>query len=121
MAKAFNKLTRLAMRKLRPGSRLTEHGITFERQANGDGVFTVNVMVDGERIHRTVGRESDRTTRTQAEQFIEKARRDAREGRLNLPKGRKIVLGFREAARQYLKCLKEDKIAFEKFDAARED
>jgi hypothetical protein len=40
-------------------------------------------MVDGERIHRTVGRESDRSTRTQAEQFIEKARRDAREGRLN--------------------------------------
>jgi hypothetical protein len=42
------------------------------------GVFTVNVMVDGQRIHRVVGRESDGTTRTQAEEFIEKVRSDAK-------------------------------------------
>jgi hypothetical protein len=57
MARAFNKLTRPAMRSLRPGDGLTEHGINFERIANGDGVFSVNVMVDGMRIHRVVGRE----------------------------------------------------------------
>jgi hypothetical protein len=85
-----------------------EHGITFERLSNGDGVFTVNIMVDGQRIHRVIGRESDGTTRTQAEEFIEKVRRDAREGRLNLPKGRKIALGFREAATQYLDKLAQE-------------
>ena len=37
----------------------------------------------GQRIHRVVGRESEGTTRTQAEEFIEKVRRDARDGRLN--------------------------------------
>src|SRR5713226_6407910 len=79
MAKAFQKLTRAAMRKLAPGEKIIEHGITFERLANGDGVFTVNVMVDGQRIHRVIGRESDGTTRTQAEEFIEKVRRDTRE------------------------------------------
>jgi hypothetical protein len=85
-----------------------EHGITFERLTTGDGVFTVNIMVDGQRIHRVIGRESDGTTRTQAEEFIEKARRDAREGRLHLPKAPKIALGFREAATGYLEKLAEE-------------
>jgi integrase len=102
MAKAFTVLTRPMMRKLTPGKSLSEHGITFDRLTNGDGVFTVNIMVDGQRIHRAIGRESDGTTRTQAEEFIEKVRRDAREGRLNLPKGRKVALSFCEAAEKYL-------------------
>ncbi|MEI2635736.1 MAG: tyrosine-type recombinase/integrase, partial [Methylotenera sp.] len=108
MAKAFNKLTRPEMRKLGLGEKLNEHGITFERQHNGDGVFTVNVMVDGQRIHRVIGRESDGTTRSQAEEFIEKARQDAKSGRLNLPTGRKIALGFKEAADKYLIKLEQE-------------
>ena len=101
MAKTYIKLTRPVMRKLAPGEKVNEHGITFERQANGDGVFTVNVMVDGQRIHRVIGRETDGTTRTQAEEFIDKARQDAKTGRLNLPTGRKIALGFSDAADKY--------------------
>ena len=109
MSKTFTKLTRPAMRKLAAGDKLNEHGITFERQANSDGVFSVNVMVDGQRIHRVIGRESDGTTRTQAEEFIDKARQDAKAGRLNLPKGRKLALTFGEAASQYLvKLVQED-------------
>jgi len=102
MAKTFTNLTRPAMRKLAAGDKLNEHGITFERTTNGDGVFTVNVMVDGQRIHRVIGRESDGTTRTQAEEFIDKARQDAKAGRLNLPKGRKLALTFSDAAEKYL-------------------
>ena len=108
MAKTFTKLTRPAMRKLVAGEKLNEHGITFERQASGDGVFTVNIMVDGQRIHRVIGRESDGTTRTQAEEFIEKARQDAKAGRLNLPKGRKLALSFREAADKYITKLGQE-------------
>jgi integrase len=108
MAKKFVKLTRTEMRNLPAGEKLMEHGITFERLGNGDGVDTVNVMVDGERIHRVVGRESDGTTRTQAEQFIEKARQDAKAGRLNLPKGRKLTLGFADVAAKYLSKLEEE-------------
>ena len=110
MAKAFLKLTRPAMRKLLPGGKIMEHGITFERLANGDGsVITVNVMVDGQRIHRVIGRESDGTTRTQAEAFIEKSRLEAsaKAGSI-LPTGRKIALGFREAAARYLHRLVEE-------------
>ncbi len=102
MAKAFVKLTRPTMRKLKAGEQIAEHGIMFERLVTDDGVFTVNVMVNGQRIHRAVGRESDGTTRTHAEEFIEKIRRDARDDRLALPKGRKIALGFRDAATKYL-------------------
>jgi integrase len=109
MSKTFAKLTRPAMRKLAAGAKLNEHGITFERQTNSDGVFSVNVMVDGQRIHRVIGRESDGTTRTQAEEFIDKARQDAKAGRLNLPKGRKLALTFSAAASQYLaKLVLED-------------
>jgi hypothetical protein len=39
MARAFQKLTRPAMRKLASGAKIMEHGITFERLASGDGVF----------------------------------------------------------------------------------
>ena len=109
MSKTFIKLTRPAMRKLAAGDKFNEHGITFARQANSDGVFSVNVMVDGQRIHRVIGRESDGTTRTQAEEFIDKARQDAKAGRLNLPKGRKLALTFSDAASQYLaKLVQED-------------
>lgn len=108
MAKTFAKLTRPIMRKLAPGDKLNEHGITFERLANGDGAFTVNIMVDGQRIHRVIGRESDGTTRTQAEEFIERARQDAKTGRLNLPQGRKLALGLREAADKYLTKLAQE-------------
>jgi integrase len=108
MAKAFSKLTRPLMRKVIPGGEITEHGITLKRLRDGDGVLLVNIMVDGIRIHRVVGRESDGTTRTQAEEFIEKIRRDARENRLSLPKGRKIALSFREAAEKYLLKLEEE-------------
>lgn len=107
MAKTFTKLTRPLMRKLAAGEKLNEHGITFERQASGDGVFSVNVMVDGQRIHRVIGRESDGTTRTQAEGFIENARQEARAGRLSLPKGRKLALTLRDAALDYLERLGE--------------
>lgn len=102
MAKGFSKLSRQAIRRLTVGACITENGITYQRLAGGDGVYSVNVMVDGQRIHRVIGRESEGTTRTQAEEFIAKVRHQAREGRLALPKGRKLVLTFKQAAEQYL-------------------
>nr|ART37116.1 D92 [uncultured bacterium] len=107
MAKTFSKLTRPAIRKLARGGAITEHAITFERLPNGDGVYTVNVMVDGQRIHRVIGRESEGTTRTQAEDFIVKVRSDAKHDRLALPRGRKVGLSFRAAAAKYLDRLRE--------------
>lgn len=95
------------MRQLAPLQSLAEHGIIFTRTKNGDGVFSVNIMVDGTRIHRAIGRESDGTTRKQAESFIEESRSAARNDRLSLPKGRKLALSFRDAATKYLERLKE--------------
>lgn len=57
-------------------------------------------------IHRTLGRESEGVTRTQAEEFIAKARTDARHDRLTLPKGRKVALSFTSAATKYIETLK---------------
>ena len=51
MPYTFKKFSRTTLRKLAPGEKVTEHGIAFERLANGDGLFTVNIMVDGERIY----------------------------------------------------------------------
>ena len=92
------KLTRLALRGLKPGQHLTAGGIRFDRLENGDGRFTVEIMVDRVRVHRVIGLESEGVTLTQAEQFIEQARADARRDRLSLPKGRKVALSFSGAA-----------------------
>jgi integrase len=108
MTKTFLYLTRSQMRKLGTGERITEHGISFERLANGDGIFSVNIMVDRRRIHRSVGRESDGTTRSTAEEFIAKLRHDAREGRLNLPKRRKVALTVAAAAPLYIDRLHQE-------------
>lgn len=107
MGLRFTRLDRPSIRSLGAGQKITEHGITAERMVNGDVRYSVNIMVDGQRIHRVIGRESDGTTRTQVEEFISQARADAREQRLNLPKGRKVALTFDAVADLYLTRLEE--------------
>ena len=108
MTRTFDKINRAGTRTLRSGERLSEQGITYERLSNGDGLFSVNIMVDGKRIHRSLGSESDGVTRTTAEEFISKVRNEAREGRLNLPKRRKVPLTLAGAAPLYLDRLLEE-------------
>ena len=103
----FIKVTRPNLRRLTSGEKVTEYGITFERLPNGDGLYSVNIMVDRVRIHRVIGRESDGTTRTQCETFIEATKTAAREDRLALPKGRKVALTFFDASKQYISKLKD--------------
>jgi integrase len=107
VALRFSILDRLSVRRLRPGEKITEHGITAERLPDGDLRYSVNIMVDGRRIHRVIGKESDGTTRTQCEEFIATAQTDARAGRLSLPKGRKLALIFAAAADSYVRRLEE--------------
>jgi integrase len=103
----FERLTRPAMRALLPGQSLTEHGITYKVFRKKGGRFEVNFMVEGERIHRVVGWELDGTTLTTAVEYMEQKRAAAREGRNNLPKGRKLHLTLEAAADQYVQRLKE--------------
>lgn len=102
MAHKFTRLTRDAIRALKAGGRIAEHGITAERLASGAMRYSVNVMVDGQRIHRVIGRDSDGTTRKQAEDAIATLKTRAREGRLDLPTGRKAHQTFEDAAMAYL-------------------
>jgi integrase len=108
MSLKFTKLTRTQIRTLSTNQEISEHGITFKRIVNGDGRYAVNIMVDEQRVHRVIGKESEGVTRKQAEDFIEKIRTDARHGRLNLPKGRKVGLNFEEAAQKYLERLPKE-------------
>lgn len=105
MARTFRKLTRKNINALGGGQRLTEDGISIERTANGDLIYRVAAMVDGQRIHRTVGRESEGVTREQAERLIETLRTRAREDRLDLPPGRKMAPSFAEGATTYIERL----------------
>lgn len=107
MAIKFQKLTRPAIRALQTGKSLSEHGITALKQKNGDIRYAINIMVDGQRIHRVIGRDSEGVTQTQAERAIEVLRTKAREQRLDLPTGRKIHRTFSEAASEYLARLDE--------------
>ena len=101
MSRKFDKLTREAMRALPAGKHIVEHGITYIKLKNGDGRFQACIMVNGKRIHRVIGNESEGITRTQAEQAIEKFKHGGRENRLSLPKGRKLPMSFKQAAAQY--------------------
>ncbi len=59
MGKRFSKLTRPELRSVAIGESLSEHGITFHRNASADGVYSINVMVYRQRIRRVIGRESE--------------------------------------------------------------
>jgi integrase len=107
LALRFSRLDRPATRRLKLGEKITEHGVTAQRLADGDLHYSVNVMVDGARVHRVIGRESDGVTRTQAEDFIEQCRTDARAARLNLPRARKLALTFGAAADDYIDRLEQ--------------
>ncbi len=102
MALKFQALTRKATSGLVVGQKITEHGITVERTGKGDLIYRVGIMVDGRRIHRTIGKESEGVTREQAERAIESFRTRAREERLSLPTGRKVAVPFSDGAARYL-------------------
>lgn len=107
MSRSIKKISPTSTRKMVAGDKATENGITFERLSGGDGRWSVNIMVDGSRIHRVIGLESEGVTLTQVQKYIEDTRTKAREGRLNLPKGRKLTLTFNQAADDYLQRLRE--------------
>ena len=102
MSLKFQQITRTAIKDLATGKRINEHGVTVERTKTGDIRYSVNIMVDGQRIHRVIGKESEGVTREQAERAIETFRTKAREDRLDLPTARKRHLLFKEAATDYL-------------------
>lgn len=95
----MSRLDRTALRGLAIGAKVSESGIIAERVAGGLR-FSVNIMVDGKRVHRR-----GLASLTEAREFLEQARTDARHGRLNLPQGRKLALTFTQAADDYLKRL----------------
>lgn len=107
MSKKYQRLIAPALKKLPVGKQISEHGIEYKRLLSGDGSYAINVMVDGKRIHRVLGKTSEGITRKHAEIFIEKLRTEARENRLNLPKGRRLHMGFSSAAEQYIQRLEE--------------
>ncbi|QOT71876.1 site-specific integrase [Sphingobium fuliginis] len=103
-------LSRKSIRALRKGERITEKGITAEKLTDGvegEVRYSINIMVDGERHHRIIGKASEGVTLTQAQEAIELLRTRAREERLDLPKGRKIAMSFKEAADGYIKRMEE--------------
>jgi integrase len=107
MSQRFTRLSRDAIRKLAAGHSISEHGITAERLTSGDVRFSVNIMVNGRRVHRVVGTENEGVTRRQAEEVVEKIRTDARADRLNLPTGRKLVLTLAATTKNYLARLEQ--------------
>ena len=100
----YTRLSRDNVRKLKPGRAIAEHGIAAEKLASGDVRWSINLMVSGRRIHRTVGTESSGETRFQAEQLVEKIKTEARAERFGVPKSerRRSVLTLAKAADDYL-------------------
>jgi len=103
MTLRFSRLSRDNVRKLTPGRAISEHGIVAQKLANGDVRWSVNLMVSGKRIHRTVGTESGGVTRFQVEQLVEKIKTEARTERFGLAKSNaRNVPTLAKAAGDYL-------------------
>ncbi|HWW08136.1 site-specific integrase [Collimonas sp.] len=105
MAKKFSKLTKLGMQRLKAGEQIIEHGIEFERMRDGDGAFRINIMVDGKRIHRSLGRESEGMTPLVVWKDMAEMRSNSVNERLGLAKGRKNHISFSVATQRYLEEL----------------
>jgi len=71
MARVIKKLSPTSTRKMLFGDKVTENGITFERIQGGDGRWSVGIMVDGSRIHRVIGLESEGVTISEGTVSIE--------------------------------------------------
>ena len=56
MAKGSKILTRANMSKLKPGGVLRENGIEYHNKVREGGTWYINAMVDGQRIHRKIGK-----------------------------------------------------------------
>lgn len=97
----------MGVRSLAPGESIFENGIKYTKLPNGDGRFSINLMVDGRRIQRALGKESEGVTRSDAELFIEQMRTESRQNRYNLPQGRKLAMSFEEVSQKYLERLKQ--------------
>ncbi|HXQ14978.1 MAG TPA: site-specific integrase [Caulobacteraceae bacterium] len=102
MSRGTGGLTRDVIRRLAAGESIADAGITAVRLSDGDVRWSVNVMVGGRRIHRVIGRESEGANRSDCEVFIERVRTEERAERLELPRGRKTWLSFRQVAERYL-------------------
>lgn len=92
------------LRALQPGQVVRSGGIVYTKVA-GDGRWSINVMVQGQRIHKTLGMESEGVTLSQAQDAIIRARSGLLDG---LPKRRatKRIATLAEASSQYLDYLR---------------
>jgi hypothetical protein len=99
---------KLAIKALSPGEKVAHKGVIAERLRDGDVKYSINVMVDRRRIHRTIGTEKAGASLGEAKRAIEVYRTRAREGRLSLPKGRKIHKTLAEAGEEYLERLSRE-------------
>ncbi|MET4727937.1 integrase [Lysobacter enzymogenes] len=105
---AYAKLTRPAMRALKPGASINEHGIIYTKLANGDGRWTVNVMVARARHHHVVGLESEGYTRTQAEEIVAKLKAQKRTAAHGVAGSKQAApRSVRAAADEYLEYLEK--------------
>ncbi len=102
----LSKLARSDLRKLAPGQSVSERGITYTR-LDGDGRWSVNVMVARVRHHVVVGLESQGYTRTQAEELIATLRAKKAERRHGIATRKASPVTFKVAAALYLDFLRE--------------
>lgn len=100
------ELSRAAVRKLQIGQSATCNGITYTR-LDGDGRWSINVMVSRVRHHLVIGLESEGYTRTQAEEVIAglKAKKREREHGVAAPR-HQMRLSITKGVDDYLTFLR---------------
>lgn len=103
----FAKLTKTNMRKLQPGYSIVENGIVYEKLLDGDGKFRIEMRIDGQRVKRVVGKESEGITKEAVIDIIFHFRMESRTNKLNLPANRKTHATLAEIGEMYLSRLQD--------------
>lgn len=102
----FARLTPPAVKKLAPGERIGENGITVHK-LDGDERWEVAFMFHRQRVHRILGLSSEGWTRSQCEAWIQEQKAKILAGTSSLPKGRKTHLRISDIADWYVEEMEE--------------
>jgi len=102
----MSDFSRSELRRLKPGQTRSERGVVYER-LDGDGRWSINVMVNRVRHHQVVGLESEGYTRTQAEDVIAALKAKKRETNHGVvAPAHRVRLSIAKAVDDYLEFLR---------------
>jgi integrase len=104
----MSRLDRTAIAHLQPGESATENGLEVQRRQDGTIAYWLNVVIEGRRLHKLIGLQSQGVNRYKARSYVERIKAEARADKLALPRGRTPAFTVASAAEPYISRLQAE-------------